>query len=780
MMFDRQLPVKFWTSWLFSGILAFPGIASAQIVPDATLPNNSAVNLEGQIQQITGGTQAGGNLFHSFDRFNVRTGETAFFDNASSIDNIITRVTGGQLSNIDGLIRGNGTANLFLINPSGLIFGENARLDIGGSFLGSTADSLLFEDGSLYSATNPLGADGSGTGTGAAPLLSINVPIGLQLGSQPGAIQVRGTGNTQVLDLSISFATTGISGEGLAVQPGQSLALVGGDIELVGGTLRSIGGSIELGSFRNGVARLNLTSNGLTIDRGTVQSFQDIHLSAASGLDTGGPAGGSMQLQGQNIILDDGSIIFARALSEGNPGNVSITASDAVELRGSNPFDAQESIVIVGTLGAGDGSNVTITAGRLRLQDGALISAPSFGTRNAGDITVNATEAVELVGNSTTTGRASSLLASTFSSGRAGNVTVNTGRLSIQDGASLQSATFGTGPAGEVMVNATETIEVVGTDPEGTPSRILADTSISDDASAELLNDPSVNRDSGNLFLKTPLLGISDGGNVTVANDGPGNAGNIRVEAGRILLENEGKLAASTASGLGGNIDLQAERVVLRDDSEISAESGGTGNGGNLNVRTETLTLLEDSRITANAFEGLGGNIDINTQGIFISPKSAITASSQLGVDGVVQINNPAVDPSSGLIELTGEVADSSDRIVSSCGAAQGSSFTITGRGGLPVDPREVLRSETIWEDLRTLIEYPEGGEEFISHSPPVLVEPTRELVEATGWIRHEDGTVELVARREIAPQSWTKVPPCNGQSPSGEISDRRSGSIVE
>ncbi|MGB7056499.1 MAG: filamentous hemagglutinin N-terminal domain-containing protein [Geitlerinemataceae cyanobacterium] len=760
MMFDRHLPVKFATSWLFSGILAFGGTASAQIIPDGTLPNNSTVNLESQIQHITGGTQASGNLFHSFDRFNVRTGETAFFDNATSIDNIITRITGGQLSNIDGIIRANGTANLFLINPSGIVFGENARLDIGGSFLGSTADSLLFEDGSLYSATNP---DGSGAGTGVQPLLSIDVPIGLQLGSGPGSIQVRGTGNTQVFDREISFATGGISGEGLAVQPGRTLALVGGNIQLVGGTLRSIGGSIELGSFRDGVARVNPTADGWTIDRGTIQSFQDIHLSAASGLDTGGPAGGSMQLQGQNIILDDGSIIFARALSEGSPGQVSITASESVELLGSNPFDAQESIVIVGTLGAGDGSDVTITAGRLRLQDGALISAPSFGARNAGEIVVNATEAVELVGNSTTTGRASSLLASTFSSGRAGNVTVNTGRLSIQDGASLQSATFGTGPAGEVMVNAAETIEVVGTDAEGTPSRILADTSISGDLSAELLNDPSVNRDSGNLSLKTPLLRIADGGSVTVANDGPGNAGNIRVEAGQILLENEGKLAASTASGIGGNIDLQAESVVLRQDSEMSAESGGTGNGGNLNLETETLTLLEESRITANAFEGLGGNIQINTQGIFISPDSAITASSQLGVDGVVEINNPAVDPGSGLVELSGETLDGSDRIVSSCGEAGRNSFTITGRGGLPESPIEILQNETIWEDLRTMIEYPQNENLSVSH--PQRVEPRRQLVEATGWIVNEEGTVELVANREIVPPSGMKAVPCQDRS---------------
>lgn len=735
-MFPRCWLRLLWSSCFCSSLLTCGGTTNAQIVADTTLPHNSTVTLDGQIQRIAGGTQAGENLFHSFDRFNLRTGETAFFHNALTIHNIITRVTGGQISYIDGLIRANGTANLFLLNPNGIVFGENARLSIGGDFLASSAEILVFDDGTAFSATQPT----------SSPLLSIRVPIGLQLGSQPGTIFVQGMGNKQVADGNISFATGGISGEGLTVVPGRTLALVGGNIELVGGTLRSIGGRIELASFRDGIARLHATSNGWTIERGALESFAAIRLWAAAALDTGGPAGGSIQLQGQSISIDDGSTIFARALSEGSQGNVSIYASSAIEMQGSNRFDANESMVIVGTLGAGDGSDVTITTGRLRLEDGAIISSASFGSGDAGDITVNATEAVELIGYSSRNRRGSSLLASTFSSGSAGNVTVNSARVLIQDGATLQSATFDTGAAGEVTVNASESIEVVGTAPQGIPSRILADTSLSETASAELLNDPSVNRDSGNLFLSTPVLRIADKGTVTVANDGPGNAGNIRVNAGEILLENAGKLAASTASGIGGNMTLQAERAIVRDGSEISVESGGTGNGGNLTVATDNLVLLNASRITANAFQGAGGNIDIQTQGIFVSPDSAITASSQLGVDGVVRIDNPAVDPSSGLIELTSELSDPTDRIASSCAAAEGSSFTITGRSGLPAGPSDILRHETLWEDLRTPIEYPQPEAESAA-APLTIPEVKPDLVEATGWQLREDGTVELVAR---------------------------------
>ncbi|TAG85172.1 MAG: filamentous hemagglutinin N-terminal domain-containing protein, partial [Oscillatoriales cyanobacterium] len=167
----------------FFYLCLFTESAIAQIVPDSSLGAESSRLVPDNInnlpsERITGGATRGVNLFHSFREFNIKSGEGAYFENPSGIANIFTRVTGGQPSNILGTLGVQGNANLFLINPRGLIFGPNARLDLRGSFVASTAESIVFNNGFEFSST---------TGQ-TSPLLTVNIPVGLRFRDNPGTI----------------------------------------------------------------------------------------------------------------------------------------------------------------------------------------------------------------------------------------------------------------------------------------------------------------------------------------------------------------------------------------------------------------------------------------------------------------------------------------------------------------------------------------------------------------------------------------------------------------
>ncbi|NJK27520.1 MAG: filamentous hemagglutinin N-terminal domain-containing protein [Coleofasciculaceae cyanobacterium SM2_3_26] len=408
------------TGSLWMGLIA---PANGQVVPDDTLPQGTIATPEGTRFRIEGGTRAGSNLFHSFQEFSVPAGFEALFDNSLDVENIFSRVTGDGISAIDGTIGANGTANLFLINPNGIVFGTNARLNIGGSFLGTTADSVVFQDGSFFSATAP----------GSTPLLTVSVPVGVQFNrpSSPttGEIRVEGSGNIQFVS-SDGVATLGtgtvpsaggeislnatespedfevnISGtlQGLSVNSGETLALVGRGITVSGGTLRTEGGNVALGSVFAGFVGLNFAES-LPLSYGAIADFQDIRLEAAAAIDTSSQStvSGSIQLQGRQVILGDGSIIFARLLGEEmlpSTGDivVSVNASERVELSGISPFDdnlgdRQASVLIAGTTVPTDSQSINIVTGDLALLDGGVISSNTigFGSGRAGSIFVTA------------------------------------------------------------------------------------------------------------------------------------------------------------------------------------------------------------------------------------------------------------------------------------------------------------------------------------------------------------------------------------------------------
>ncbi len=780
--------------------------ALAEVSGDGTLPIPTTVTSNGNGQfNITNGTQAGSNLFHSFQEFSIPTNGSVTFQSSESIINIIGRVTGNQASFIDGSLQVAGKANLFFLNPNGIIFGKNATLDLKGSFLSTTAQAIRFADGELFSATP------------TDFLLTVSVPVGLQFGTQANTIQV------QQSQLSLPSE--------------QTLGLVGGDLSLVQSRLSVPGGRIELGSVgTNAEVTIAQSDPGYILGYGQVKNFQDIRLSQGtlvdvsdsllSGIEVGS---GAVQVFGRQLTLTNGSVISSFTAGEKSGKELNINTSESVELLGtSNPVgtgSTQISSSGLGTItvGNGNGGNINITTKNLTVRDGAAISTSAFSSGNSGNLTIDASESVTLAGSSPFLGT-TVLSVSTQAKGAAGNLTLNTGKLTLQEGSGISARTFGSGQGGNLNITASKLINLTGQGididvaPDGTQSFFTSPSSLT------VTSEGSGK--AGNLSLTTPQLTVTNNAEITASTSKIGNGGNLEINANQIELNNQGKLLASSeGTGQAGNLDIQADQLTLDNGSKITVSSSGTGNAGNLNIRAnnvfldnqsqliaETATgeggnitldlsgilLLrnnslisatagteggggdggnidinakfvvgfpgENSDIIANAFTGQGGNIQINALGIFgiepresLTPLSDITASSTFGQFGIVSINRVDVDPQSSLLTLPAEVIDPRDLIVQACG--QGGEFSqgefyVTGRGGLPTNPQQNLEVNTGLTNLG----YPSTNgivsPESSVNNPAAIAKniqstqsQAQTIVEAQGWFKNSHGKIVLTAQ---------------------------------
>ncbi len=637
--------------YIFCGLATYYLLISqpaiAQVTSDGTL--NTKVTVDGIKFQIENGTTSGNNLFHSFDQFSVPQNGSAIFKNNANIQNIFGRVTGGNISNIDGLIEANGTASLYLINPNGIIFGPDASLNIGGSFVSSTADSILFPDNVKFSAID----------TSTPPILSMKVPLGLQFGSNPGDITVNGPGNKLSL-VSPRYPAINRSNRptGLQVKDGQTLALIGGNITLNGGNLTAKSGRIELGSVREGVVNIAYDDSEAVwkfdykdID---VNNFQDVNLLTqdnsllsqpssltGSSLEVSGDKGGEIQVQGRNINVKDGSAILADTLKDGTGGKITLKATENLTVSGTSQFPPTPFMSYVSTDVApgatGDGGEVSIETKNLFITDGGQINANTFSSGNAGVVKVTA-DNVEIIGSSALGPSGLFSQVNRNATGKGGNIFVNANRLKMDEGSQIVVNTSGSGDGGNLEIKAEE-VELIGTVEVGTQefsTGLFSSTEIGATGNA------------GTLTVKTNYLSLRDGAQITASTNNKGNAGTINVQANDIEFIGVSKAGKKNsgifsfvnrgATGIGGDLNITTESLKLADGAAIVTSTGGSGKAGNITINaTKSVEIIGTSASTGKVSglfasavgdTGDGGDIKITTGQLTVKDGATINVSN--------------------------------------------------------------------------------------------------------------------------------------------------------
>ena len=620
----------------------------AQVISDGT--TGTTVDGDGNNFEINDGIRNGSNLFHSFQDFSVPNGGSASFNNAVDVDNILSRVTGGNISNIDGLIRANGSANLFLINPAGIIFGNNARLDVGGSFYGSTADSILFEDGE-FSAVNNLDA----------PILTINAPIGLNLRDNSSPI------------INRSFAENS-AGEfvGLEILSGNTIGLVGGNINFEAGEITASGGQIELGgladagtvtiesdgslTFPESIAKANLSftdaadldvrgsggsisvnANNLEISGGEEFGNSIFRAGITADSTSVDAQAGDINLNAKSLSITDGSQIQNSVFGgneessggKGNAGNVIISVEEDVLIAGSDQDGFSSAIFTDVESGAeGNAGNIIISANSFSLNEGAFLNSSTSGQGNAGNIEINA--ASSTINNA-------NLSSSTSGQGNAGNINIIFNNLELVDGSigsTVQSSAVGVG--GEIALTG-QSISLS----EGS---IITTATLTDNEQAR-----AEQVQAGNIELNvSQSLTLSRGSALTALTGGVGDAGNIRIngEGADIIVEDNisegnennifsGAISSLTdSSGDAGDILITAKSLSLRDAGSIDSNTvGGAGNAGNIRIEiAEDITLINSLIGSASIASendnnvGNAGSINIISSSLILRNDTGILA----------------------------------------------------------------------------------------------------------------------------------------------------------
>ncbi len=662
---------------------------NAEVTLDGTLGRTGPLPGPDYLIGADLGRQLGGNLFHSFRDFNLKSHESATFSGPNSINNIIGRVTGGNPSNIDGLIRSSiPNANLYFLNPYGIMFGPHAKLDVQGSFHASTADYLRLQDGGRFDARQP-----NNSWLTVAPVEAFGF-----ISDSPTRLAVE---NSQ-----------------LSTYPGKTFSLVGGDITITGAQINAPNGRITLASVASS-GEVIPTDDGLNM--ASFKQFGNLSLTAHATVTTTGKSAGEIYIRGGQLLLkqakvnantlengNDGKIdiivnrlnliggaqigniyqdyvvfdtvISSATISDGNAGDIRIKATESVTLTKAAIFANSGELDLEMNEGnaslthtQGDAGLILIETEQLTL-DNAVIESDAFSIGQGGDIILKVT------GNTTLSDSHIGVNAfdgTDVTADRVGTILLETRQLDLTN-VIISSSTFGSGTGGNITlkvdgpitlsqgaiyVNAKNHAPQFHDDNAAPPSN--KQTAPSHDQTSPSTDKPSNDNptqssgDAGTILIQARELTLTDRSNISSSTDGTGNGGHIYINATEsVIVQNPADSAQTQGvrsqgrygieavsigkqadSGDAGDIWLETPQLILTDRGDLNTSSLGGGDAGNIHLTVTELYMSNHAKIaSSNLGNGNAGNIIINAQQLRLQD-AHITTQAKSAQGGDISIH---------------------------------------------------------------------------------------------------------------------------------------------
>ena len=644
-------------------------VCDAQVALDGS--SGQAGGLTGPRYVVTSdlGQSSGTNLFFSFDQFSLRAGESAKFVGPSATANVISRVTGGLPSSIDGLIDTRSSmpsANFFLLNPSGIVFGANAKLNVGGSFHSITAGSLNAKAAQILSLAFDSGAGGNISVTAddatfeAGDVLSLNAGTGTQRGGDI-VLSVRGT--LEILGTEIlSELDGGAAGGNITIENADLLKMKGGAIQTLNTLDAGQGGHVSIR-----VRDMELTGTALI---------------ASSGPGAGSTGKLAFELDG-SALIDDGTSISSISRT-GLAGDIELKAG-SVNLTG-------EASIQAGSFGSAQGGSIVVTAGSVSISDLGGISSQA-AIANVGPVTVTS-GSLSLDNGYIST--------STRDKGRAGDIVLNVRNLSLTNGGQIASASLNParGAAGSIVVSGASSVTISGSSPSNT-SPIPSLFSLQD-ARSGIFTSAQASGPGGDITIGTRQLALRQGGGISASSSGPAAAGNVRIVFAEMLSMDRSAITTSSRSADGGGITITStgSTLFLNNSQITTSVQTALGNGGRITLGSAVHPLgaliLANSLVQANAIGGAGGDIGVFAD-VFLNDGSQLSAFSAQSRPGTIDVQARFTDVSSSLVQLPEGLLQAQNLLRASCAArtADGrtSSLVVAGREGVPPQPGGLLSS---------------------------------------------------------------------------------------